>query len=205
MYANGIGGHLRCIGELKSRKRKGRPPISQEMQELIRKLSKENRLWTPERLRDSLVLLDYENVPSERTIVKYMYKPKNPEPKSSTWLTFLRNHLDSSWAMDFLTVPTLNFNVLYILIIIDHGRRKIVHFNVTENPSMSWVVQQLREATSFGKQPKYLFRDNDKIFGYGVKEFLDLCGIEELKTAFRSPWQNPIVERMSRFHNLIFQ
>ena len=97
--------------------------------------------------------------------------------------------------MDFLTVPTFNFNVLYILIIIDHGRRKIVHFNVTESPSMAWVIQQLREATSFGKQPRYLFRDNDKIFGYGVKEFLDSCGIEEVKTAFRSPWQNPIVER----------
>ena len=57
------------------------------------------------------------------------------------------------------------------------------------------MIQQLREVTSFGRQPRYLFRDNDGLFGHGVRAFLDSCGIEEVRTAYRSPWQNPFAER----------
>ena len=76
-----------------------------------------------------------------------------------------------------------------------HGRRRVIHFATTYNPSMEWVIQQLREATPFGRQPKYMFRDNDGIYGHGVWAFLSSCGIEEIRTAYRSPWQNPYVER----------
>jgi len=178
----------------KSRRKPGRPPISQEMQDLIRKLSRENPLWGAGQIRDNLLLLHYDP-PCEDTIRKYMVKPKNPRGKSTTWLPFLRNHLDVSWAIDFFTVTTLRFATLYVFVVLHHGRRRVVHFAVTCNPSMHWVIQQLREAMPYGQQPRFVFRDNDGIYGVGVREFLDSCGIEEVRTAHRCPWQNPFVER----------
>ncbi len=178
----------------KSRRKPGRPPITQEMQDLIRKLSRENPLWGAGQIRDNLLLLHYDP-PCEDTIRKYMVKPKGPDKKSTTWLPFLRNHLDVSWAIDFFTVTTIRFATLYVFLVLHHGRRKVVHFAITRNPSMRWVIQQLREAMPYGQQPRFLFRDNDGIYGGGVREFLDSCGIEEVRTAYRCPWQNPFVER----------
>ena len=185
---------FRYFWRWKSRRKSGRPPISPEMQNLIHKLSKENPLWSAERIRDTLRLLAY-SPPCDDTIRKYMIKPRKPRKKSTTWLPFLRNHLDVSWAMDFFTVPTVHFAILYVFLVFDHGRRKVIHFAITKNPTMDWVIQQLREAMPFGLQPQYLFRDNDGIYGNGVKAFLENCGIEEVRTAYRSPWQNPFVER----------
>ena len=185
---------FRYFWRWKSRSKGGRPPISKEMQNLIYKLSKENPLWSPERIKGTLILLKYDP-PCEDTIRKYMYKPRKPRKRSTTWLPFLRNHLDVSWAIDFFTVTTINFATYYVFLVFDHGRRRVVHFAITRNPLMKWVIQQLREAMPFGLQPKYLFRDNDGIYGNGVRAFLDSCGIEEVRTAYRSPWQNPFVER----------
>jgi putative transposase len=174
--------------------RRGRPEIPQQMQALIRRLSTENPLWSAERIRDTLVLLGY-NPPCDDTIRKYMTTAMNPRDRSTTWLPFLRNHLDVSWAMDFFTVVTVNFAFLYVFVVFDHGRRKVIHFASTYSPSMEWVIQQLREATPFGEQPRYVFRDNDRIYGYGVQIFLTACDIEEVRISYRSPWQNPFVER----------
>jgi len=178
----------------KSGRRGGRPPISRQMQNLIYQLSKENPLWSPERIHDTLVLLEYDP-PYADTIRKYMYRPRRPRKRSTTWLPFLRNHVDVSWAIDFFTVPTFHFTTLYVFLVFDHGRRKVIHIAVTRHPYMDWVLQQLRESMPFGLQPKYLFRDNDAIYGNGVRAFLDRCGIEEVRSAYRSPWQNPFVER----------
>ena len=175
--------------------RPGRPPIDREMQALIRRLSQENPLWSAERIRDTLALLDFDP-PCIDTVAKYMARPRRSRNPSSTWKAFLRNHIHASWGMDFFTVTTLNFRTLYVFLVLEHGRRKVRHFAVTEAPHMEWVVQQLREATPFGEQPKYLFRDNDGIYGYGVPRFLKSCGIKEVRTAYRSPWQNPICERV---------
>jgi transposase InsO family protein len=97
--------------------------------------------------------------------------------------------------MDFFTVPTLRFEILYVFVILNHSRRQILHLAVTGHPTTAWVVQQLRESTPFGLQPAYLFRDNDAIYGERMSEFLAGSGIEEVRTAYRSPWQNPFVER----------
>jgi transposase InsO family protein len=97
--------------------------------------------------------------------------------------------------MDFFTVPTLRFQILYIFVILNHSRRQVVHFAVTPHPTTAWVIQQLREAMPFGQQPIYLFRDNDGIYGDEVGRFLAGTGIAEVKTAHRCPWQNPFVER----------
>jgi len=185
---------FRLYWRRKSKGLRGRPPIPKEMRDTIRKLSRENPLWSAERIRDTLRLLGYDP-PCSDTILKYMVHPKTPPDKSTTWLPFLRNHLDVSWAMDFFTVVTAGFSFLYMFVVFEHGRRKVIHFSTTYHPSMTWVIQQLREATPFGHQPRYLFRDNDGIYGHEVRRFLDACGIKEVRTAYRSPWQNPYVER----------
>jgi transposase InsO family protein len=174
--------------------RPGRPAIPAEMQALIRRLSTENPLWGAARISQQLRLLGYEP-PCDDTILKYMVKPRRPRKPSTTWLPFLHNHLDVSWAIDFFTVPTLTFDTLFVFVVLDHGRRKVLHWNVTAAPTMLWVVQQLREVTSYGVQPRYLFRDNDGIYGHDVRAFLNSCGIEEVRTAYHCPWQNPYVER----------
>ena len=164
------------------------------MQALIRQLSGGNTLWGAEHIREELILLGYDP-PCEDTIRKYMVKTRKPRRPSPGWLPFLRNHLDVSWAIDFFTVTTIGFRNLYVFIVLAHGRRKVIHFATTCSPSMKWVIQQLREATPFGEQPRYLFRDNDGIYGNGVRAFLESSGIEEVRTAYRSPWQNPYAER----------
>jgi transposase InsO family protein len=98
--------------------------------------------------------------------------------------------------MDFFVVPTLTFRLLYVFVVVSHKRRKIIHFGVTRHPTMFLVIQQLREATGFGVQPKYIIRDNDNIYGCGIPTFLRNCGIEEVKTAYHCPWQNPYCERV---------
>ena len=97
---------------------------------LIRKLSRENPLWGAEVIRLTLLNLQYDP-PCEDTIRKYMVKPENPRGKSATWLPFLRNHMDVSWAIDFFTVNTIRFTRLYVFIVLDHGRRKVVHWAIT--------------------------------------------------------------------------
>ncbi len=177
----------------KCRKR-GRPSLEQEMQALIRKLSRENPLWSAERIRDTLLLLGYPPMCAD-TVSKYMVKRRKPRGSSTTWLPFLRNHVDVWWAIDFFTVTTINFATVYVFLVFEHGRRRVLHLATTRHPSMTWVIQQLRNAMPFGSQPKYLFRDNDGIYGQGVKLFLESCGIQEVRTAIRSPWQSPYVER----------
>jgi len=179
---------FRLFWRWKSRPR-GRAPVSRQMQGLIRKLSRENALWGAGQIRDTLLLLGYDP-PCEDTVRKYMVRPRKPRMRSTTWLPFLRNHVDVSWAIDFFTVTTVRFAILYVFVVLDHGRRRVIHFATTYAPSMEWVIQQLREVTPFGRQPRYLFRDNDGIYGHGVPAFLKRCGIREVRTAYRSPWQN---------------
>ena len=190
---------FRRYWQWKSFYRPGRPPISEEMRTLIRRLSTENPLWGAGRIRDTLALLGF-NPPCEDTVRKYMVKPGRPQDRATSWLTFLHNHVDVSWAMDFFTVATADFRFLYVFVVMHHGRRRVIHFATTYHPSMEWVIQQLREATPYGRQPKYMFRDNDGIYGHGVRAFLSNCGIEEVRTAYRSPWQNPYVERFIGVH-----
>jgi hypothetical protein len=138
-WRNGI---LRRWWRWKSRP--GRSPTSREMQALIRKLSTENTLWGAERIREELAKLGYD-APSDDTVRKYMAKRPNRRGPSGTWLTFLRNHLDVAWAMDFFTVTTIAFHTVYVFVIFEHGRRKVRHWATTYSPSMQSVIQQLEE------------------------------------------------------------
>jgi len=147
-------------------------------------------------LKEDSELLGFEP-PCEDTILKYMAKPYGgPRKPSTTWLPFLRNHLEVSWAIDFFTVTTLRFRTIYVFVVLDHRRRKVRDFATTYSPSMNWTIQQLRNAMPWDVKPKYLLRDNDGVYGEGVRGFLDSCDVEEVRTAYRSPWQNPFVERL---------
>ena len=135
--------------------RPGRKPVALETQQLIRRLSKENPLWGAARIRGVLLLMGYE-APGEDTVRKYMVKSRRPRPDTTNWLPFLRNHLDVSWAIDFFTVTTLGFQVLYVFLVFDHARREVVHFAITPNPTMERgrrAAHLSRYATCFRTPP----------------------------------------------------
>jgi transposase InsO family protein len=118
------------------------------------------------------------------------------EPPSQTWRTFLDNHVSQLVSVDFFTVPTIRFQVLYVFLILAHDRRRIIHFNVTSHPTAEWTGQQLRNAFPFDQFPRYLLRDRDAIFGQDFREQVRDMGTEELLSAPRSPWQRAYVERV---------
>jgi putative transposase len=177
----------------------GRQKTSSETISLIKKVHKENPLLSPEKIHEKLQLLGIKNAPAPNTIAKYIPSTrKTPTEKQiQSWKTFLKNHQSTTWATDFLTIPTLTFGVLYVLVIIDHQTRKIISFGVTYHPTAQWTIQQFRNATPFGDVPKYLVHDNDPIFrSKAFQRFLSSSGITSKKTSYRSPWQNPYAERV---------
>jgi transposase InsO family protein len=131
------------------------------------------------------------------TISRYLPKPK-PDPGSQQrWITFLRNHRDLIAAMDFFVVPTVRFHLLYVWFAIDHGRRRILHFNVTANPAARWVIQQLRHAFPDEPVHRFLILDNDSIFSAEVARSIVGFDIRPSRTASQSPWQNGTAERFA--------
>ena len=156
-------------------------------------MSRENPTWGAPRIEAELALLGYDV--SESTIDRYMIRPKHPS--SPTWETFLKNHMESTVAIDFFTVPTATFRTLYCLIVLSHDRRKMQYFNVTANPTAEWAAQQIVQAFPYGSAPKCMLRDRDNIFqNPHFMERINNMGIEEVKSAPRSPWQNPYAERV---------
>jgi transposase InsO family protein len=132
---------------------------------------------------------------SERTISRWMKRaPRDPD-RTKRWLAFLRNHREAIAAMDFFTVPTITFGVLYCFFVISHDRRRILHVNVTKHPTSGWIIQQLREAFPFEASHKYVIFDRDQKFGIEVIAALKATRIIPKQTSFRSPWQNGIAER----------
>jgi len=132
---------------------------------------------------------------AQRTVAKYMVRRPGRAP-SQTWKSFLHNHLGQMVSVDFFTVPTLRFQVLYIFLVLSHARRQVLHFNVTEAPSALWTAQQLREAFPFTCPPKYLLRDRDSIYGLEFERRTQGLGMEQVLIAPRAPWQSPYVERL---------
>src|SRR5437899_12645287 len=89
---------------------------------------------------------------------------------SQTWRTFLKNHATQLASIDFFTVPTALFRILFVFIVIQHDRRRLVHFNVTAHPTAEWTARQILEAFPFDLAPKYLLRDRDRIYGHAFRE-----------------------------------
>ena len=132
---------------------------------------------------------------SERTVARHMSKRPRDPGAHQRWMTFLRNHRDCLAAMDFFTVPTVRFQVLYVFFIIHHARRWILHVGVTPNPTAAWICQRLREAFPDDDMPRYLIFDRDGKFGHEAIRTLKGMGVKIIRTAYRSPWQNGIAER----------
>ncbi len=177
----------------KSRAKKpGRPPIWREIRDLVRRMCRENPTWGAPRIHSELRLLGYDV--AETTVDKYMIR--NRKPPSPTWRTFLDNHLQDIVAIDFFTVPTATFHILFALVVLRHDRRTVVHFNVTEHPTAEWTAQQIVEAFPGNEVPRFLIRDRDGIYGQQFKSRVSNMGIEQVVAARRSPWQNPYVERL---------
>ena len=130
-------------------------------------MSRENRLWGTERIRGELLKLGI--VVSNRSIRRYRWRgPKRPP--SQTWRTFLASHAHHLWAADLLTVPTLTLKTLYVLVFIEHGRRELVHVNVTANPTAAWVWRQVIQATPWGQKPRHLLHDRDAVYGRDFRQ-----------------------------------
>jgi putative transposase len=167
----------------------GRRQTSKEVQELIFRMVVENPTWGAPRIHGELLMLSFDV--SERTISRWMKQaPRDPEP-AKRWLTFLRNHREAIAAMDFFTVPTITFSVLYCFFVISHDRRRILHFNVTNHPTSLWIVQQLREAFPFESAPRFvIFFDRDAKYGLEVPAAVRSLGVSPVRTSFESPWQN---------------
>ena len=171
----------------------GRPAVAAEVRTLIKQMAQANPLWGAPRIHGELQKLGLEI--SERAVSRLI--PRRRKPPSQTWRTFLDNHLGDICAIDFFTVPTATFRVLFVLVVLAHHRRRIVYFNVTANPTAAWTAQQMVEAFPEKSAPRYLIRDRDQIYGAEFRRRVQGMGIEEMITAARSPWQNPIAERVS--------
>jgi putative transposase len=182
---------FRLFWRWKSRGRNGRPGASADVRALIRELSTANPLWGAPRIHGELQKLGVSV--SQSTVAKYMRR--HPRPPSQTWRTFLANHASQIMAVDLFVVPTVTFRMLFVLVILAHERRRIVHMAVTDHPTAAWTAQQLRNAFPDHEAPAYLQHDRDPLFA-AVATTIASMHIQEIRTAPRSPWQNAYVERV---------
>ncbi len=183
--------HWELFGMYWWRKSQGKPKISAETIALIQEMAKENQLWGAERIQGELLKLGI--VVSKRTIQRYMPKEKKTGSSNQNWAAFLKNQASGIWACDFTVVNDWLFRQWYIFVVMELKTRRIVHTGVTKYPTDEWTAQQLREATPWGKGPKYLIRDRDKKY---ARHFSAVAGsIKELKAPYRRPQANGICER----------
>jgi transposase InsO family protein len=185
-------GFARCWTWKSRRIGPGRPAVAPDVRALIRRMSEANPLWGAPRIHGELRKLGIEI--SQATVSKYLVRHRTPP--SQTWRTFLTNHVQTLVAVDFFTVPTVMFKVLFVFVVLAHDRRRVVHFNVSASPTAYWTGQQLVEAFPWETAPRYLLRDRDGLYGAEFSSRVQSMGICEVKTAPRSPWQNPYVERL---------
>jgi len=181
---------FRSFWRWKSRNRVGRPKIDRELCELIRRISTENPLWGASRIHGELLKLGFEVAQS--TVSKYMCRGR---PPSQSWKTFLRNHAEAIAAVDLCVVPTLTFERLFAFLVLGHGRRQLLWFEVTRHPTAAWLARQVTEAFPWAS-PGYLVRDNDRAYGRVFTNRITAMGIRDRPISPGSPWQNGIAERL---------
>ena len=170
----------------------GRRRVPMEVRDLIRRMSRANPLWGAPRIHGELLKLGIEV--SQATVSKYIVP--HQEPPSQGWHASLKNHAKDIVSVDFFTVPTATFRVLFVFLVLNNERRKVVHFNMTESPTAAWTGQQIVEAFPWDTAPRYLVRDRDGIFGGEFAHRVESLGIEQVLISARSPWQNPYGERL---------
>ena len=174
------------------RSRSGRPSLECEIRKLIRQMSSANPLWGTPRIHGELLKLGIEV--SQATVAKYMVRRRGTP--SQNWRIFLRNHAEGIGAIDMFVVASASFRLLYVMIILAHGRRKILRAAVTEHPTAAWLSRQVTEAFPWDTAPRYLLRDRDASYCSEFRSRVEAMNIAEVITAPRSPWQNAYVERV---------
>ena len=183
---------FRSFWRWKCRQRVGRPRIDRELRELIRRMSMENSLWGASRIHGELLMLGFEVAQS--TVSKYMVQRR--KPPSQTWKTFLRNHAEAIAAIDMCVVPTVTFERLFAFLVVGHGRRRLLWFDVTRHPTAEWLARQMTEAFPWASTPAYLIRDNDRAYGQAFITRVAAMGIRDRPISPGAPWQNGITERL---------
>jgi len=173
-------------------RRGGRPALDPELVELIQRMSRSNGTWGAPRIGNELAKLGIEVAAS--SVAKYMVRERRPP--SPTWRAFLDNHVKDLVAIDFFMVPTATFRVLFGFLVLAHDRRRVLHFNVTANPTAEWAARQLVQAFPEETAPRFLIRDRDRNYGDRFRGTAEMLGVEEVVTATRSPWQNAYAERL---------
>jgi len=176
----------------RSRRRSGRPIAPLEVRRLIREMSIANPLWGAPRIHGELLKLGFDI--GQTSVAKYLARRRSPP--SQGWKTFLHNHADGIAAMDLFVVPTISFRLLYGLLILGHGRRRILWFGVTAHPTAEWIANQITEACGSEQAPCYLIRDRDGAYGEIFIRRLRSMGIRDRPRSPRSPWQNGYAERL---------
>jgi len=185
---------FRLLWRWKSRSRNpAASDVSAEVKALILKMAEANMGWGAPRIHDELLKLGIDI--GERSVSRFM-PPRPRKPPSQTWRTLLDNHLGSLASIDFFTVPTAAFRVLYVFLVLSHDRRRVVHWNVTGHPGAQWTAQQIVQAFPEDTTPKYMIRDRDGIYGEKFHGRVEGMGIEQVITAPRYPWQNSYAERL---------
>jgi putative transposase len=191
----------------------GRPRIPAEHIAFIRRISNDQPGWGEDRIAEELAIkLGVRH--STSTIRRYMVRQRKPRG-GQTWKTFVKNHASQIYAIDFLTQYTALFTVAYVLVVMEIATRRIVLINVTTNPGLAWVQQQIRQVTPWSKVPRFLIHDNDGIFGQyrdrkrrGNKQrryrcrldlwLADVMGIEGIPIPYGAPNASPHIERLNR-------
>jgi transposase InsO family protein len=177
----------------------GRRPIPAELQQLIRRMARENPTWGEERIANEL-LLKLGLRASPRTIRKYM--PKSPvappgRPRGDQrWTTFLRNHARDIIACDFCIAVTATFRILYVLVVMEHASRRLIRLNATAHPTAAWTLQQLRETIPSDHCCRFIIHDNDAIFSSELNASLRRLGLKVITTPVGSPQANSLCERL---------
>jgi putative transposase len=131
---------------------------------------------------------------AKSTMEKYHVRPRRPA--SPSWRAFLKNHITELAVLDFFTVPIPEFKALFVLIVVAHDRRRILHCNGTAHPTAPGTAQQPVEAFPWDPVPRHLLRDRDALYGHVFQRFVAGLGMEQVLTAPRSPWQNAYAERV---------
>src|SRR3979490_772265 len=167
----------------------GRPRMSREIRDLVRQMSQANPLWGAPRIHGELLKLGIEV--SQATVGRYLpWRPKAPSP---SWRSFLLNHRHDTAAVDMFVVVTATLQLLSAVVVLGHERRKVIHFDVTPNPTQAWLARQIPEAFPWDPAPRFLLRDRDASYGQTFRDRVQAMAIEQVVTAPQSPWQNAYV------------
>ena len=186
---------FRLFWKWKSRPR-GRPCVPADVRELIAEMANSNPTWGEERIANELLLKIGIQI-SPRTVGRYMPKsPNRPVDPSQRWMTFVRNHAKAIIAADFFVVVTATFRLVYVLVIMEIGTRRILHFNVTEHPTAEWTLQQFRECITGEEGYRFIIHDRDRIYSCELDSSLTTLGLRVLRTPYRSPRANAFCERL---------